>query len=102
MKGRHSPSGRREKQSKAAIALSAQDGDGSGERDLRQHGGSPADEAPRGGRAKKLSLYVALALCLAFTIWVIYGLIQFDHAIENPQEGGFSGWQCEPGRDCRS
>lgn len=96
MKGRHTASGRPEKQPESAAAHAAQNGDGAGERD------SPEDEAPRGGLPKKLALYVGLALCIAFIIWVAWGFLQFDHAIENPHEGGFSGWQCDAGRDCGS
>ncbi|NBE56188.1 hypothetical protein [Streptomyces boluensis] len=51
-------------------------------------------------RVKKVALWAGLALCLAFTAWVAWGLLEFDRDIENPHEGGFSGWQCDAGRDC--
>ncbi|SCK23102.1 hypothetical protein [Streptomyces sp. WMMB 322] len=94
MKGRHTASGRPEKQPEPAAGQGAQDEDSAAERDLAE------DEAPRGSLPKKIALYAGLALCVAFIIWVAWGFLQFDHAIENPREGGFSGWQCEPGRDC--
>ncbi|OEU90360.1 hypothetical protein DB35_03675 [Streptomyces abyssalis] len=94
MKGRHTASGRPE-QPEPAAGHGAQDGDGTEQR-------LAEDEAPRGGLPKKLALYVVLALCIAFIVWVAWGFLQFDHAIENPREGGFSGWQCDAGRDCGS
>ncbi|MEV8433891.1 hypothetical protein PGH47_41425 [Streptomyces sp. HUAS 31] len=54
------------------------------------------------GLLRKLALWTGLALCLAFIAWVAWGFIQFDHDIDNPREGGFSGWQCDAGRDCGS
>lgn len=83
MKGRHTPAAR-----------GAQDEDAPGEYD------SSVEEEPRTGRRRKLALYLGLALCVVFTAWVVWGFIQFDHAIENPEEGGFSGWQCDAGRSC--
>ncbi|MFC9319152.1 hypothetical protein ACFTWR_32880 [Streptomyces nigra] len=41
-----------------------------------------------------------LALCVVFTAWVGWGLLPFHRDVENPREGGFSGWQCEGGMDC--
>ncbi|MDT0377424.1 hypothetical protein RM572_01370 [Streptomyces sp. DSM 42041] len=68
----------------------------------RRGGDEPADrDTPRpSSRGKQYALWAGLAVCVAFLAWVAWGLIQFDHALEHPQEGGFSGWQCEPGRDC--
>ncbi|SCK47014.1 hypothetical protein H181DRAFT_04211 [Streptomyces sp. WMMB 714] len=100
MKGRHTASGRPEKQPHSAAAHGAQDEDGAAQHNPSEDHGLPRDEAPRGRLTKKLALYLGLALCIAFIIWVAWGFLQFDHAIDNPQEGGFSGWQCEPGRDC--
>ncbi|WP_327591886.1 hypothetical protein [Streptomyces chartreusis] len=60
------------------------------------------DDAGRGGLLKKLALWTGLALCIAFIAWVAWGFLQFDHDIDNPREGGFSGWQCDAGRDCGS
>ncbi|WP_189296742.1 hypothetical protein [Streptomyces albospinus] len=51
---------------------------------------------------KKLALWAGLALCIAFIVWVAWEFIQFDHAVEHPREGGFSGRQCHAGRDCGS
>ncbi|MGW4171933.1 hypothetical protein ACWEGX_34080 [Streptomyces chartreusis] len=60
------------------------------------------DDVGRGGLLKKVALWTGLALCIAFIAWVAWGLLQFDHDIDNPREGGFSGWQCDAGRDCGS
>ena len=60
------------------------------------------DDAGRGGLLKKVALWTGLALCIAFIAWVAWGFLQFDHDIDNPREGGFSGWQCDAGRDCGS
>ncbi|MFB6931892.1 hypothetical protein [Streptomyces chartreusis] len=54
------------------------------------------------GLLRKLALWTGLALCLVFIAWVAWGFLQFDHDIDNPREGGFSGWQCDAGRDCGS
>ncbi|MFI7410277.1 hypothetical protein ACIBU0_16600 [Streptomyces sp. NPDC049627] len=53
---------------------------------------------------KKAALWTGLALCIAFITWVAWGLLRFDHDIDRPREGGFSGWQCDAdrGRDCGS
>ncbi|MFG1666747.1 hypothetical protein [Streptomyces sp. Y7] len=51
---------------------------------------------------KKLALWTGLALCIAFIAWVAWGFVQFDNDIDHPREGGFSGWQCDAGRDCGS
>ncbi|MFI2190314.1 hypothetical protein [Streptomyces sioyaensis] len=51
---------------------------------------------------RKLALWAGLALCIAFIAWAAWGFIEFDHALEHPREGGFSGWQCDAGRDCGS
>ncbi|MFC8244730.1 hypothetical protein [Streptomyces chartreusis] len=59
-------------------------------------------DAGRGGLLKKAALWTGLALCIAFIAWVAWGFLQFDHDIDNPREGGFSGWQCDAGRDCGS
>lgn len=58
------------------------------------------DDSGRGHLLKKAALWAGLALCVAFIAWVAWGLVQFDHDIDNPREGGFSGWQCDAGRDC--
>ncbi|MEV7000794.1 hypothetical protein AB0N62_24335 [Streptomyces sp. NPDC093982] len=50
----------------------------------------------------KLALWTGLAICIAFIAWVAWGFLQFDHDIDSPREGGFSGWQCDAGRDCGS
>lgn len=60
------------------------------------------DNAGRGRLVKKLALWTGLALCIAFIARVAWGLLQFDHGIDHPREGGFSGWQCDAGRDCGS
>ncbi|MFG2528134.1 hypothetical protein [Streptomyces sp. NPDC048516] len=51
---------------------------------------------------KRLALWAGLALCVAFIAWAAWGFLQFDHDIDHPREGGFSGWQCDAGRDCGS
>ncbi|WP_420035848.1 hypothetical protein ACN2WE_29615 [Streptomyces sp. cg28] len=51
---------------------------------------------------KKIALWIGLVLCLAFIAWVSWGLLEFNHDVDHPKEGGFSGWQCDAGRDCGS
>ncbi|MEU6308348.1 hypothetical protein [Streptomyces chartreusis] len=60
------------------------------------------DHVGGGGLLKKVALWTGLALCIAFIAWVAWGFLQFDHDIDHPREGGFSGWQCDAGRDCGS
>ncbi|MFE6889789.1 hypothetical protein [Streptomyces sp. NPDC057694] len=55
-----------------------------------------------GGPMKKIALWAGLVLCVAFIAWVAWGLSEFNHDVDNPKEGGFTGWQCEAGRDCDS
>ncbi|MGW7056673.1 hypothetical protein [Streptomyces sp. NPDC054887] len=64
--------------------------------------GAHEDDAGPGGFLTKLALWVGLTLCIAFVVWVAWGFLQFDQDVEHPREGGFSGWQCDAGRDCRS
>jgi len=52
------------------------------------------------GRLRKTALWIFLALCVVFIAWVAWGFVQFDRDIDNPREGGFSGWQCDAGKDC--
>ncbi|MGW4873806.1 hypothetical protein [Streptomyces chartreusis] len=80
MKGRHTPAGQPRPEPDSATR----------------------DDASPGGLLKKLALWTGLALCVAFIAWVAWGFIQFDNDIDNPREGGFSGWQCDAGRDCGS
>lgn len=100
MKGRHTAGGRpRPKASETTNPALPEDvryGDG------EDGPGVHEDDAGPGGFPKKLALYAGLALCVAFIAWVAWGFIQFDHDIDNPREGGFSGWQCDAGRDCGS
>ncbi|MER0480203.1 hypothetical protein ABR737_17975 [Streptomyces sp. Edi2] len=63
---------------------------------------APEGEADPRALLKKLALWAGLALCVAFIAWVAWGFFQFDHDIDHPREGGFSGWQCDAGRDCGS
>ncbi|MCF2536282.1 hypothetical protein K6168_11515 [Streptomyces sp. FB2] len=51
-------------------------------------------------RLKTVALWGMLALCVVFIARVGWGFLQFEHDVENPREGGFSGWQCERGEDC--
>lgn len=63
------------------------------------------DDAGRGALLKELAkpaLWTGLALCIAIIAWVAWGFLQFDHDIDNPREGGFSGWQCDARHDCGS
>lgn len=99
--GRHMASGPPGKRPPATVP-NVQDGDDPTQHDLPGARGLPEDEAARGTRTKKLALYVVLALCIAFIAWVAWGFLQFDHAIENPHEGDFSGWQCDADHDCGS
>jgi hypothetical protein len=79
-----------------ALPDDARNGDGGDGPGAHQH------EAGPGGLLKKLALWAGLALCIAFIAWVAWGLLQFDHDVDHPREGGFSGWQCDAGRDCGS
>ncbi|CAM5636455.1 MULTISPECIES: hypothetical protein [Streptomyces] len=56
----------------------------------------------RTGRLKESALWIFLALCVVFIARVAWGFLQFDHDIDNPREGGLSGWQCDAGKDCGS
>ncbi|MER6009410.1 hypothetical protein [Streptomyces bluensis] len=64
--------------------------------------GTHEGNAGLGSVLKKLALWAGLALCIAFIAWVAWGVLQFDQDIDHPREGGFSGWQCDAGRDCGS
>ncbi|KIZ16634.1 hypothetical protein [Streptomyces natalensis] len=100
MKGRHSAAGApRPRPSAPTRPALLDDGDGG---DGGDGPGAHKDDAGRGGFLKKLALWTGLALCIAFIAWAAWGFIQFDHAVEHPREGGFSGWQCDAGRDCGS
>ncbi|UNO39452.1 hypothetical protein [Streptomyces sp. MST-110588] len=57
---------------------------------------------PARGVLKKSALWAGLILCVVFIAWVAWGFLRFDHDVEHPREGGFSGWQCDAGRDCGS
>lgn len=102
MKGRHTPAGQpRPKRSQASRPTDgAFSGDGGGE----SAAGPVAreDDAGPGILLKKLALWAGLALCIAFIAWVAWGFLQFDHDVDHPRQGGFSGWQCDAGRDCGS
>ncbi|MFF4509217.1 hypothetical protein [Streptomyces sp. NPDC001401] len=41
----------------------------------------------------RVALWLAAVAATVFTIIVVYGFIQFDHAVDHPEDG-FSGWQC--------
>ncbi|WP_031484478.1 hypothetical protein [Streptomyces bicolor] len=55
----------------------------------------PAREPDQRWKAKvKTGVLWLLALAaVAFTVTVVWGFLQLDNDIDNP-EGGFSGWQC--------
>ncbi|MGW0316445.1 hypothetical protein [Streptomyces flavidovirens] len=100
MKGRHTGAGRPRSESsgttRPALPDDARNGDGGD-----GPGAHPEDASP-GGLLNRLALWAGLVLCIAFIAWVAWGFVQFDHDVENPREGGFSGWQCDAGRDCGS
>ncbi|MGW7200060.1 hypothetical protein [Streptomyces chryseus] len=100
MKERHRGAGRPQPES-AHAARPALPGDVRSGNDGDAPGAHEDDVAP-GGFLKKLALWAGLTLCIAFIVWVARGFLQFDHDVDHPREGGFSGWQCGAGRDCRS
>lgn len=93
MKGRHTADGHNRPGSSETTGPGFPD-------DVRN--GDGASDAGPGRIAKKVALYAGLAVCIAFIVWVAWGFFQFDHDIDHPHEGGFSGWQCDAGRDCGS
>ncbi|MDT0458268.1 hypothetical protein RM550_21430 [Streptomyces sp. DSM 41527] len=100
MKGRHSAAGQPLPESPETTRPALVD-------DVRNGDGRCGPDAPEGDAdprrlLKKLALWAGLALCVAFIAWVAWGFLQFDHDIDHPREGGFSGWQCDAGRDCGS
>ncbi|MFF4359591.1 hypothetical protein [Streptomyces sp. NPDC001604] len=42
---------------------------------------------------RRIALWLAALAAVAFTLVVVYGFIQFNHAVDHPEDG-FSGWQC--------
>ncbi|MEU4968955.1 hypothetical protein ACH4RA_26435 [Streptomyces smyrnaeus] len=36
-----------------------------------------------------------MALTTVIIAVVVVGLVAFDDALEHPEDGGFSGWQCD-------
>lgn len=61
-----------------------------------------APQSTGGATVRRIALWAGLLLCVVFTALAVWSFVQFDRAIENPQEGGFSGWMCDAGRDCGS
>lgn len=51
----------------------------------------------RSGRhwLKTVLLWAAVALTSVIIAAVVVGLVAFDDALEHPEDGGFSGWQCD-------
>lgn len=100
MRGRHTPGGqprpKPDSTSRPAHLDEIRNGNDANGR------GTHKDGAGRGALLKKLALWIGLAVCIAFIAWVAWGFLQFDHDIENPREGGFSGWQCDADHDCGS
>ncbi|RPF36719.1 hypothetical protein [Streptomyces sp. TLI_185] len=41
----------------------------------------------------RVVLWLAAPAAVALTVIVVYGFIQFAHAIDHPEDS-FSGWQC--------
>ncbi|MYT72486.1 MULTISPECIES: hypothetical protein [unclassified Streptomyces] len=70
--------------------------------EARSHGGDCESRTRTGSSLKKIALWAGLVLCVAFIAWVAWGFLEFNHDVDNPKEGGFSGWQCDAGRDCAS
>ncbi|WP_353945081.1 hypothetical protein ABII15_28305 [Streptomyces sp. HUAS MG91] len=68
----------------------------------RETGTNTSNGTGTGSPLKKIALWAGLALCVAFIAWVAWGFLEFNHDVDNPKEGGFSGWQCDAGRDCGS
>ncbi|WP_128435277.1 hypothetical protein [Streptomyces cyaneus] len=104
MKGRHTPAGQPRPESSKSTRPALPD-DARNRNDGGKPGADPGtheDGASHGALLKKLALWAGLALCIAFIAWVAWGFLQFDHDIDHPREGGFSGWQCDAGRDCGS
>ncbi|MEU6846152.1 hypothetical protein ABZ930_30180 [Streptomyces sp. NPDC046716] len=85
--------GRRAEFSKCSDEVESEHGRGGADRESSESTGSSL---------KMIALWVGLVLCVAFIAWVAWGLLEFNHDVENPKEGGFSGWQCDAGRDCVS
>ncbi|MDI3384701.1 hypothetical protein QIS99_00475 [Streptomyces sp. B-S-A8] len=98
MKGRHTGARQRPESAGAAAQPTRR-----GDVDDEDSGNGSHENGEGSGRLlKKVALWVGSSLCIAFIAWVAWGFIQFDHDIEHPREGGFSGWQCDAGRDCGS
>ncbi|MFF4805671.1 hypothetical protein ACFY1U_46100 [Streptomyces sp. NPDC001351] len=58
----------------------------------------PRDGKPSRGRTVprgvlRVAMWLAALAAVAFTVVVVYGFIQFNHAVDHPGDG-FSGWQC--------
>ncbi|MGW7661749.1 hypothetical protein, partial [Streptomyces sp. NPDC054756] len=91
-RARHSPAGAPRPKRDATDAANSTDG--TDVTDVTDQGDA------RAGRLKKTALWIFLALCVVFIAWVAWGFVQFDQDIDHPREGGFSGWQCDAGKDC--
>jgi hypothetical protein len=100
VKGRHTPAGQPRPESSGITRPTLPDDVRNG--DGVDGPGAHEDDAGPGGFLKKLALWTGLALCIAFIAWVAWGFLQFDDDVDHPREGGFSGWQCDAGRDCGS
>ena len=100
MNGRHAPPGQSRPESEGTRPPSLPN-DVRNEPDGKP-GAAHQDDAGSSDPLKKLALWIGLALCIVFIAWVAWGFLQFNDAIDHPREGGFSGWQCDVGRDCGS
>lgn len=53
----------------------------------------PGRRRPAPRAVPRVALWPAALAAFAFTVVVVDGFIQFNHAVDHPGDG-FSGWQC--------